>query len=275
MPTTCKQSLPTTPAARQQRGTTMVSLIVGVALSMFLIAGIIQIFTVVKRNYQLSENIAEMNSSVRFAANFMYNAIANAGYLYPASATSSVPTLAVAFPAYASGSGASCTGCYIYPNITNAVTIQFQGNGTSNTDCAGNIVAAGTRQVIQFSVGTIPGTTRTGLLCSNMNASGVAVATYPLMYDLVDSMQVQYGYDYINAGNVSYYNANDSAHPGRIRAVRIGLLLHSRDNVINTTAATTQTFSLFGNTITRTSSQLYRLHVLTVPLNQLPTPLVP
>ena len=65
----------------KRSGTTIVSLIVGMALGAFLIAAILQIFVTTKNNYKLSQNIAEMNDAMRFAVTRITNMVSYAGHM--------------------------------------------------------------------------------------------------------------------------------------------------------------------------------------------------
>lgn len=178
------------------------------------------------------------------------------------------------------------TGLYTWPYVNSGLPdgqrdqpiIMYFGNNTtfgnttkSPVDCSGNIIPSGTIERAQFSVVNVTGRPGLSLRCDDINSAGSSIGFSYFVSDLVDGMWVRYGYDTVNngSGSVNYYS---NVFGPWIRAIRVAILLHTRDSIF--TQAKTQTFSVFGNTITKTSTQLYRLHIFTIPFTHLP-PILP
>lgn len=65
---------------KDQKGITLIELLVALVISLVLMVGVIQLFIGNKRSYQLTEEIARMQESARFAANILAKDIRMAGY---------------------------------------------------------------------------------------------------------------------------------------------------------------------------------------------------
>lgn len=255
----------------------LISFIISMALGAFLIASLLQVFSIVRRDYRVVQNLTELNNSMLYATNRLYNAFSWAGY------TNTIPnnlifggTLFVTFvldeltstqyevdPPYAI---APLTSPY---TLANSPVFAAQGNSNGDIrNCHGTAIAAGSTTYTEFTLESVAGRSGLSIVCKTMDNGGTISATDYLVYDIVETMWFQYGYDINNDGNVDYYYGDDPANKHRIRSVRVLLLLHSKDEVF--TQNVTQTFPSFGGTGTRTSKYLYKVHLLTIPLTQLP-----
>lgn len=67
--------------SRKQGGLTLVEIMVALAISSVLIAGVIQIFASNKATYRLQEGLSRMQENARFALDFMTRDIRQAGYI--------------------------------------------------------------------------------------------------------------------------------------------------------------------------------------------------
>jgi type IV pilus assembly protein PilW len=67
-------------ARRRQEGLTLVEIMVAVAVSVILLAGVIQLFASTKTTYRLQENLARMQENGRFALDFLTRDVRMAGY---------------------------------------------------------------------------------------------------------------------------------------------------------------------------------------------------
>ena len=105
-----------------QRGLTLVEIMVAMAISLVLLAGIIQIFLGSKQAYRVQDGLARLQENGRFAMEFMGRSIREAGY-----ADISVnPALK-----YTLFNGTAITGTDGTPDT---ITVSFD----STTDCLGN-----------------------------------------------------------------------------------------------------------------------------------------
>lgn len=265
-------------ALTQRGGITLVSLMIGMALSTFLIAAILQIFISVKNNYKLEQNIAEINDTMRFAVTRLSQVFSYTGYRYPTAI--GLPTFDHLFGLFVSPP----PYYHIYGVTNNSATIFFQSDGYSiGADCLGNIAPSAYVTEIRFSAGG------SNLTCVSVihpvvinavtnDVEPTATATsnnVVLVPDLLANIWIKHGNDISNTGAINGYvdpQTNWSANFRRIRAVRIALLLKSRDPVLP--QDTTKTFNVFGNSQNfGPDKYIYKLHVFTVPFAQLPVPL--
>ena len=118
------------------------------------------------------------------------------------------------------------------------------------------------------------------LKCVSKTISDVVICSTNLINDTVAGMWLVYGFDTGNTTSSSisyYYNyIGASTLMNLIRAVRIALLIKSRDEVLAT--PTTKNFSMFGGPSVQTygpitDRYIYRMHTFTIPLKQLPIPI--
>ncbi len=63
-----------------QKGLTLIELLVALVISLVLMVGVIQLFISNKQSYQLTEEIARMQESARYAAHLIAKDIRMAGY---------------------------------------------------------------------------------------------------------------------------------------------------------------------------------------------------
>ncbi len=261
----------------KQRGTTMVSLIVGMALSAFLLTVVLQVFTTTKNNYKLTQNIAEMNDAMRYVENRMFNILSYTGRLNPSAVDGKIPSINSSFTfccCPGDTMGLCSTGIYIRPRVNGGlpdgqqqqIITLFQGDSSGNIlTCTGNPIAANTTAQIKFSL--VSGT-GLSLRCDDLDNTGVSISHTDLVSDLVDGLWIKYGVDYTYSGSVEYYIENIS---GVVRSIKVAIILHSRDDVF--TANRTPTFNLWGVTKTLPADKkLHRLQVFTIPLSQIPVP---
>ena len=239
----------------KRAGITLVGLIIGMALSTFLIAAILQIFTTMKNNYKLAQNLTELDSAMNYAITRMTDIMKNAGYVEPANVTSELPIIPQP---------------YISEDPVGQPIIIFTGSRTGNSyDCLGNSVAAGTKAIVRFGRSDFPGTS---LKCENLNESFIPIAVNFIISGLVEDFRVRYGYDLSNNGGVQLYSAfTNNNDRNRIRAIQIALLLHSREDIFPVEKE--QKFSLWGEEIKKNGKKIYRLQTFTIPLIHLPNPL--
>jgi type IV pilus assembly protein PilW len=66
-------------SARRMRGVTLVELMVGIALGIFLVGGVISLFTSNQQNFRVNDNLARLQESARFAYEQMNREIRDAG----------------------------------------------------------------------------------------------------------------------------------------------------------------------------------------------------
>lgn len=68
------------PRRRLQKGLTLIELMVGLALGLFLLAGLVQVFVASKQAFRTNEGLSRMQESGRFAMEFLVRDIRQAGF---------------------------------------------------------------------------------------------------------------------------------------------------------------------------------------------------
>jgi hypothetical protein len=287
------------------QGVTLVSLLVGITLGTFLIIVMLQIFSSTRANFKLSQNLSEMNNVLRYASLKMTNVISQAGYRTPDPTTGVLPTYSTAFQAFTNTlTGPSAT---TYDDTqTNAsnpagvvlsyfpgediilssggvdtgdkLWVKFEGDPTGQIqDCNDLYGAAGTDIMVMFYSQqiTVSSVNSTAYYCqrvddgTNYTYSNTPIGVELIPAALFDSAWVRYGEDISAKGYIDRWSlGTDVRDRNRVYAIRVAFLIHSRDDVRSDSV--TQTFYVFGQTITRTSKKIYKLYTFTVMLPNAP-----
>lgn len=285
------------------RGVTLVSLLIGVSLGAFLILVILQIFSATRANFKLAQNLADLDSIMRFAEMSMTDIIQQAGYRTPNSSTGLLPSYTTTFPAFTSalygptGSAYTTSG---YPNSDDPagvvlsyypgenvfisgiesdqydkLWVKFQGaTDGSIRDCNdlyGNATTATKVRFYSRAASVAGGNAQTAYYCerqdNNVNYvySDQPTGTVLIPAEVYDSVMVRYGEDLTGKGYIDRWETgNFISNRNRVYAVRVAILAHTKDDVRSN--AVTQTFWVFNQSISRTSKKIYRLRTFTILL---------
>lgn len=290
---------------RKIRGATLVSVLIGVALGTFLIVVMLQIFSATRANYKLSQNLAEMNDVLRYTSLIMTDVVSQAGYRTPNATTGVLPAYATAFPTFNSTltgpSGTYNTGATnaddpagvvlsyfpgqdVFISATNTelndkLWVKFHGDSKGRiTDCNNLYGVDNVAIMVRFYSRqvTVGGNSSTAYYCEeqqiNTNYSypvNTVRGTELIPAELFDTAWVRYGEDLGNKGYINRWAlGGDVADRNKVYAVRVAFLIHSRDDV--RTNDVTQTFYVFGQTVSRTSKKIYKLYMFTILLPNAP-----
>lgn len=203
---------------KRQAGVGIVEIMVGMAISLFLLAGLVQIFASQKKGFLVQESQSRLQENARLASMILYSTIGRAGFHGdPTVLADTVFTTPVLQSTNGSG------------NAPDTITVRFQGadqNGDGIgdvTDCLGNPRSAGIRTNI-FQIG--------------VNSDG----TPELQCDIVDgnppralipnveNMQILYGEDTNGDNSVDRY-LNTPVNVNNVRSVHVALLMASEDDI--------------------------------------------
>lgn len=290
---------------RKVLGVTLVSLLIGIALGIFLIVTMMQIFSTTQANHKLSQNLAEVNDVLRYASITMNNVISQAGYRTPAVTTAVLPPYATAFQTFSntvSGPGGSYSPAFPNADDPNGVVLsyfpgqniyvsaggvdngdklwaKFYGNAQGAirdcNDLYGDTTTA--IEVLFYSRQiTVDGNDQTAYYCErHNNGTGYSYdTTTPRGTELIpaalfDTAWIRYGEDITGNGYIERWISGDEVQDrNRVHAVRVAFLVHTRDPVRS--ADVTETFNVFGTTVTRTGKYIYKLYIFTVLLPNAP-----
>ncbi len=292
---------------RKVKGISLVSLIVGIGLGTFMIIVMLQIFGATRSNYKLAQNLAELNSVLRYAEVTMTEIIKQAGYRAPDATTGELPNYTNIFQPFNStlyGPSGSAYDTVNYPNSDDPagvvlsyfpgenvfiseidannydkLWVKFEGaTDGSIRDC--NDLYGVDDEVIkirfysrQTSVAT--GGTQMAYYCERQNDnedyeySDNPVGTVLIPADMFDTAWVRYGEDLTGNGFIDRWSLGDDVRDrNRVYAVRVAFLIHTKEDVRSQDV--TQSFEIFGQPVVRTDKKIYKLHTFTIPLPNAP-----
>lgn len=239
-----------------QRGFTMVEILVAMAIGLFLLAGVFQLFIANKQSSLIQNNLSHIQENGRFAISQLGRAIRKAGF--KADSTDSVT-----FATVGATTGTNGTG----PDGSDQIFISFQAADDGTTvDCLGKTFPAAVPPIM-ITNGFYLAADANGV--RNLYCSRTAVPAdsdaQPLVENVTD-MQITYGLDVDNTGSANYYvdaSAVNAADWSKVVSIRVTLLLVSREDNIATTA---QTYRYDGVTVTASDNHLYKVFSITIAL---------
>ncbi|PXF62973.1 PilW family protein [Kangiella spongicola] len=177
---------------QKNKGFTIIELMIGVVLSLLLIAAAATVYLSSKKTNAVNQNILNIQNDGQLALQILKNDIRLAGWTKNNLQSQSMATPLAA--GFADGGGTA----------SDTLAIQYEGD----TDCNGTAVSSG----IVVNTYSVVGET---LMCNNA----------PII-DGIESFQVLYGYSG-NGGGVKYVIADDVADQTAVESIRFALLLRS------------------------------------------------
>jgi len=209
-----------------QVGMTLVELMIGMLIGLFLMGGLMKVFDDSKRGYQYQAGLSLIQEQGRFAMEFLTINLRVAG-----------------FPGNNPPAGNKIEGT---DGATDTVTVRFN----AATDCRN--IATGGVAVNRFRINQ-----------NNLECSGDG-ANWEVFVQDIDDMQILYGED-LDADGVAnrYVRANQGPTWANVVSVRISLLAQSADFMTRTTESFV---NLTGNTINPADNRLRRSFVSMINL---------
>ncbi len=239
-----------------QRGFTLVEIMVAMAISLFLIAGVFKLFIANKQSYRIQNNMSRLQEDGRFAVNQMGSILRMTGYKANSTDTTTFATGAL------TGTDATTAGA---PD-TLSVSFQAAADGTT-VDCLGKKFPATNPPTMitnQFYIAPDANGV-SSLYCSRTTvpAAAPALVKQALVGD-VTNMQITYGVDADNNGAVNFYvTANKVTDWSKVVSIHISLLLVTEEDNVATSA---QTYHYNGATVTAGDKRLHQVFSLTIAL---------
>ena len=237
----------------RQQGLTMVELLVGLALSLALVAGITQMVVSTQQNSRLQINQATLVDNARFAMEFLSRSGQRAGYR-----NNRLFTLGTAFPA----NGGFVRGAVVTGTDT-SFSVRYEGDPDATAPLANCLNQPANVAGVYIETWELNGT---DLRCRRTNPAG-AVATEPLLAG-VEAINIRYGVD--TGGDLApdaYVTAAAVTDWTMVRSVNIRLrLVSDEDNLVETPTA----FPNFaGGTTTPTDRRVRRILTTTIALRNI------
>ena len=242
----------------RQRGLTLVEIMVALVISLFLLAGLLQMFIGTRQSARVQENLSRVQENGRFAIDFVGRNIRLAGYRSRSTIKDGI-TFEDKFPGVRAVQGTNNDGL----NGSDTITVNFEGEEAGQGDIRNCLNAKINNSVTSNNIFSI-----------NINASGRnelrcgSGGVFQTILEDVENMQILYGvsspFGESGVAN-SYVPANDVGgnNWGRVVSLRISLLVRtSEDNLV----ASPQPYSFSGATVTPTDRRLRRVFTTTITL---------
>lgn len=231
---------------RQQRGITLIELMIAIALSMTLMAAALQFMVSTRQTYELNDDISRVQENGRIALDILVRDLQMAGYRQPFNGDGKVPDFFLQqcnntadnedvaadddAPCFVEGGAAD----------SDEISVQFDpppDDGTE-TDCLGTALDATAIVVNHYTIGDDDGDGINSLYCRGYDSaaeSWVSPGRQPLV-DGIDNMQVLYGVagSAANPLSVTRYVSGDQLTPAdwpNLRAIRVALLVSNGNPV--------------------------------------------
>lgn len=226
---------------RKQNGFSMVELMIGLTLSLILLAGISSVFLSSQRGYRLQNGIAVLHENGRAVLDLLTQELLMAGF--PQS-----DAIDAILPAGTTDGG----------NGSDQVTVQYE----ADADCRGvqpPVYANGKRYARnQFAI-------QNGVLvCTALDEAGVALGAVELMPNVVN-LQILYGVDGDATDNMTrasrYVRADNVADWSSVVAVRFALLIATGETIA--TDRDTQTYNLLNQVTVAAANDTQRRRLFT------------
>ncbi|PTQ67682.1 PilW family protein [Pseudomonas sp. GV071] len=119
-----------------QTGLSLIELLVGMAISCFLILGVTQIYIDNKKTYAFQQNLSENQEGTRFALLFLQNELGKTGYRRRPD-----EPVETAFPVATASGCTFAAGQTVKYVSANSICIRYQPKDENDRDCVGNKVA--------------------------------------------------------------------------------------------------------------------------------------
>lgn len=254
---------------KQQKGISLVLLLVSMAIGTFLIAAMVQVFWGIKNNYRYIKNLTDLQNDVRFIETRLVEMIRYTGFISPPDNGNTYKTLEEALPAVTVGNpvGESLSaGTFLVPlqradsdgTLRDGFLISMQGNrfeGTVTngnrygtvTNCRGDQIPKGQRVILLIDNWTNKNT----ITCSEFDGSNFT-NQQTFSDGLIENFEVRYG-KVENIGDKSikeYFSAPRLSVSDRekLRAIRIKFIAKSPEAVISETE-NSNPFIFWGNAL--------------------------
>lgn len=223
---------------RQLNGFSIIELMVALAITAFLLIGLVQIFSSVRASYDLQEGLGRLQENARFATTFMNDQLRDTGYFPLPEHENPDIDIGFNFPSILTGD--------VPPPLTLNTT---DGGGTTSDtlevnifderDCSGNLNPVTTtgnpainhKQIVfvhDAANNELQYTCRFGVPTLGVNPPDI-ITNQPVLNN-IETLQFQYGEDRSGDGSADVYvDAGNWLAVGNVVAIRVGMILTSPD----------------------------------------------
>lgn len=212
----------------RQRGLTLVEIMVALVISLFLLAGLLQLFVGTRQSSRVQENLSRVQENGRFAIDYLGRIVRLTSYRSRFTIEQG-QSFDAAFPAVQAIQGTNDDGS----NSSDTVTIAYEGEGAGQGDIRNCLNAQINNNTIASNTLSI---NNNSLQCRarTLTPAGAVVSdqTQPIVEN-IENIQILYGQNTDNdIWRVAdrYIPANNVNDWSQIVSIRISLLLRTAEN---------------------------------------------
>lgn len=233
-----------------QRGVSLIEIMVALTISLFLMAGILNIFISSKQSYQIGRSLAELQENMRFVSDYLPKFIRLSGYRSTPDNTN--------FTSKATVFNASEPFVQVISNLginnSDILSIRYQGSGDGagtpdNTvmDCLNQALDAN-----QIATNMLSINANLDLECQSINPNAPSNVTSEVLVSGVEQMKILLGEDLDNDKTADRYVPSNVAgiNMDNIVSIRLGFLLRSTNEIQK--VQDTKTYNILGTEYTPT-----------------------
>ena len=211
--------------SRNQKGMTLIEIMISMVIGLFLIAGVIKMFIATKLSYGVQNAVIRIDENSRFSLEFLAGNIRLAGYRmlpWEDSISDVFSAKTSLFPA----SGQYISGAEGGLTQADQFNIRFQGSANSAGVADGRILDCEGTSVGDSLVELSFSLSGTDLVCTINGATPIEV----VLAENVTNMQILYGLDDGSNGSVNQYvKASSVTDWTKVLSIKLGLVLSSDD----------------------------------------------
>lgn len=217
----------------QQKGLTLIEIMIALLLGVFLIGGVLGIFVNTRETYRVEEALSRLQENGRFAMDFIGRDLRMAGYSFCPRASNIIPNPLANFIAGVDGAADGPDAST--QDAPDSLSMMWIGGNSCPQNLALDTVSPA------YDVFTNPAT---GLNELRRDPDGAGGPAPPVaLIEGVENMQILYGYDTdeTGRGTPEFYGVRGQVTSiARVVSVRVSLLLYSTDQFVLDTPAFVQ-----------------------------------
>ena len=209
----------------KQSGFSLIEIMIALVIGLFLLSGILQIFSASQQTYRMQGNLARLQENGRFALNFLVHDIRMAGYWGCLSGTNTD----------IAGEDNNI-GVTTVDDKTDTLAIKAAFEVPPTLSCGNSVTTTPTysdpSSAIAYKIYTLPNANPAlNIPTLYKKTNGI----WGPLIDGIENMQIFYGVDSDGDGAANYYvSANNVSNMQQVVSVRISLLVVTLDNYLTT-----------------------------------------
>lgn len=245
----------------RQHGMTLIEIMVALVISLFLLAGLLQMFIATRQSSRIQENLSRIQENGRFGIEYINRVVRQAGYRSRTTILNGEP-FKQKFGVDRIG-GTNNDGY----NNSDKVIVRFEGENSGQgvvKNCLNQTITSPAISIDTLSINT-DAQGIVNLYCQVVTPAGTAAQTPQPILENVEDMQILYGERKgSNLSDLAYYvPAANVQNWDNVFSARISLVLRTAENNL---VESPQSYTINGITVTPTDRRLRRVFTTTVAL---------